>query len=87
MVVTGDNNSRLEYSFERESFQYIVDPVCGPYADEGRGPFIVDVGDGTVYNADCKGVVNHSYDKAGIYIANYIENDEIIASLVVELVD
>jgi PKD repeat protein len=58
-------------------FQYSTHPTCD--SQTTTDTFTLSTGDGRTYQADCRGVVEHTYETAGVYTVRYLHNGVEIA--------
>jgi hypothetical protein len=62
---------------------YSTEPLCDSITT--KDPFSISTGDGKSYLADCKGVIDHVYEKDGTYTARYFRNGKEIAHVTVTI--
>lgn len=63
------------------NFSYVSPSNCDPFNMDGV--YTVDVGDGTIVKADCKGTFIHEYSNNGTYTARYKRDDVTLGQVTV----
>lgn len=83
-IFSEPNTLRYQVSKTEYAFLYSEDISCN---SQLGGDFSIETGDGDIYKADCKGVLQHTYQNKGYYIAKYLKDGKVIASIGVHVND